>query len=141
MASVKSQGCTLALSDGASPEVYTSIANLVSFQGPTGSRQVIDATVLASTGKDKDVGIPDYGQITFEFNWSPAGADAALVDTWDNFIAGTLHNWRITFTDSPQTTFSFAAYVLNFSYSANLDDIVRGSVTLEISGSVTDNLA
>ena len=139
MASVKTQGCTLGLGDAASPEVYTSVINLVSFQGPSGSRQVIDATTLASTGKEKDVGIPDYGQITFDYNFS--AADPALIDTWDNFIAGTLHNFRITFTDSPQTQFDFAAYVLSFNFSAGLDDIVRGSVTLEISGTVTDNLA
>ena len=139
MASVKTQGCTLGLSDGASPEVYTDIINLVSFQGPSGSRQVIDATVLASTAKEKDVGIPDLGQITFDYNFS--AADPALIDCWDNFNAGTLHNFRINFSDSPETQFDFAAYVLNFTFSAGLDDIVRGSVTLEISGAVTDNLA
>ena len=78
MASVKTQGCTLALGDGASPEVFTSVINLVSFQGPSGSRQVIDATTLASTAKEKDVGIPDLGQITFDYNFS--SADAALID-------------------------------------------------------------
>lgn len=139
MASVKTQGCALQLSDGASPEVYSDIANVTSFQGPSGSRQVIDATTLASTGKEKNVGIPDYGQITFDFNFS--AADTVLVDVWDNFIAGTLHNFKILFSDSPRTTFSFAAYVLNFNYNAGLDDIVRGSVTLEISGTVTDNLS
>lgn len=139
MASVKSQGCSLQLSDGASPEVYSDIANVTSFQGPTGSRQVIDATTLASTGKEKDVGLPDFGQVTFDFNF--AASDTVLVDVWDNFIAGTLHNWKILLSDSPRTTFSFAAYVLNFSYTVNMDDIVRGSVTLEISGTPTDNLA
>ncbi len=137
--SVKTQGCTLQLSDGASPEVYSDIANLQSYQGPSGSRQVIDTTVLASTGKEKDVGIPDYGQVTFDFIFD--AADTVLVDVWDRFILGTLHNWKILFSDSPRTTFSFAAYVLNFSYSIGIDDVVRGSVTLEISGSVTDNLA
>lgn len=139
MASVKTQGCSLNLGDAASPETYAAIANLTSFQGPSGSRQVIDATTLASTGKEKDVGIPDYGQVTFEFNFS--AADTVLVDVWDNFVAGTLHNFRILFSDSPQTQFDMAAYVLNFSFNAGLDDIVRGSVTLEISGTVTDNLA
>lgn len=139
MASVKTQGCALQLSDGASPEVYSDIANVMSFQGPSGSRQVIDATTLASTGKEKDVGIPDYGQVTFDFKF--AASDTVLVDVWDNFVAGTLHNFRILFSDSPRTQFDFAAYVLSMNYSASVDDIVRGSVTLEISGSVTDNLA
>ena len=139
MASVKTQGCTLGLGDAASPEVYTSVINLTSFQGPSGSRQVIDATTLSSVAKEKDVGIPDLGQITFDYNFS--GADPALIDCWDNFNAGTLHSFRLTFSDSPATQFDFSAYVLSFNFNASLDDIVRGSVTLEISGTVTDNLA
>lgn len=137
--SVKTQGCSLQLGTGASPEGFTDIANVVSFQGPTGARQVIDATRLASTGKEKDVGIPDFGQITFDFIFDTS--DTVLIDVWDNFIAGTLHNFRLLFSDSPRTQFDMAAFVLNFSYNAGLDDIVRGSVTLEISGSITDNLA
>ena len=78
MASVKTQGCTLGLGDAASPEVYTSVINLVSFQGPSGSRQVIDSTTLASVAKEKDVGIPDLGQITYDYNFS--ASDPALID-------------------------------------------------------------
>ena len=137
--SVKTQGSSLQLSDAASPEVYTDIANVVSYSGPTGSRAVIDVTKLSSTGKEKDVGIPDYGQITFEGFFD--AADTVQIDVWDNFIAGTLHNWRLLFSDSPRTQFDFAGYVLNYSYSAGLDDVVRTSVTIEISGDVSDNLA
>lgn len=137
--SVKTQGSSLQLSDGASPEVYTDIANVISYSGPTGSRTVIDVTKLSSTGKEKDVGIPDYGQITFEGFFD--AADTVQIDVWDNFIAGTLHNWRLLFSDSPRTQFDFAGYVLNYSYTSGLDDVVRTSVTIEISGSVTDNLA
>ena len=139
MASVKTQGSSLQLSDSASPEVYTDIANVTSFSGPTGSRAVIDVTKLASTGKEKDVGLADYGQVTLEGFFS--ASDTIQVDVWDNFVAGTLHNWRILFSDSPQTQLDFAGYVLNYSYSAGLDDVIRTSVTIEISGAVTDNLA
>ena len=139
MASVKTQGCALKLGDGASPQVLSTIASVTSFQGPSGSRQVIDATTLASTGKEKDVGIPDYGQVTFDFNF--VSTDTVLVDVWDSFIAGTLHYFAIVLSDSPATTFTFNAYVLSMNYTAGLDDIVRGSVTLEISGTVSDNLS
>lgn len=139
MASVKTQGSSLQLADGASPLVFTDVANITSYTGPTGSRQVIDVTTLASTGKEKDVGIPDFGQITFEGFFS--ATDTVQIDVWDNFIAGTLHDWRLLFSDSPRTQFDFQGYVLNYSYSAGLDDVVRTSVTIEISGTPTDNLA
>ena len=139
MASVKTQGCSLQLADGASPLVYTAITGVMSFSGPSGSRAVIDATTLASTGKEKDVGLADYGQVTFEGKFTQG--DAAMIDAWDNFVAGTLHDWRLVFSDSPETQFDFQGYVLSFNYQGGVDDIVRTSVTIEISGSVTDNLA
>jgi len=140
MASVKSQGCALQFKNTAvSPNAYAAIASVTSFQGPSGQRQVIDATTLASTGKEKNVGLPDYGQITFDFNFTKT--DTVLVDIWDGFIAGNLYSFKIVLSDSPQTTFTFDAYVLSMNYTVNLDDIVRGSVTLEISGAVTDNLS
>ena len=138
MASVKTQGCSIGLGDAASPELYPAIGNVTSFSGPSGSRAVIDVTKLSSTGKEKDVGIPDFGQVQLEGFFS--SADAVAVDCWDSFIAGSLHNWRILFSDSPATQLDFAGYVLNYSYSAGLDDVVRFSITIEISGAVTDNL-
>jgi len=139
MASVKTQGSSLQFFDtAASPNAFVTVASVTGFQGPSGSRQVIDATTLASTGKAKDVGIPDYGQVTFDFNF--VSTDTVLVDVWDGFIAGVLHVWQIVLSDSPATVFGFSAYVLSMNYTAGLDDIVRGSVTLEISGTVSDNL-
>lgn len=135
--SINTQGCALKRGDAASPEVFTTIGGVVSFQGPSGSRQVIDTTTLASTGREKEVGIPDYGQITFDLIYD--GDDTSNTGLWDDFQNGTLRNFQMVFDDSPQEVFSFAGYVLAFSYSANIDDVVRASLTVEISGTVTDN--
>ena len=139
MADTLSQGCSLKMGSLASPANYETIASITSYQGPSGSRTVIDATTLASTAKEKAVGLPDYGQVTFDFKFQ--ASDTILVDVWDNFVAGTSRTFQMAFSDSPATTFSFSAFVLNFSLSTAVDDLVRGSVTLEINGAVTDNLA
>ena len=60
--SVQTQACELRFFDTtASPEAYVAIAGVTGFQGPTGSRAVIDATLLSSTAKVKNVGLPDMG--------------------------------------------------------------------------------
>jgi hypothetical protein len=42
-------------------------------------------------------------------------------------------------TDSPQSSLVFTAYVREFSVSGGVDDVLRASVTLRISGDVTIN--
>jgi len=142
MATVKTQGCAVKFLDTAvSPNAYVSIASVTSFSGPSGSRAVIEGTTLADTAKIKDVGLADFGQVQCDYNYSAAGADTVWVDVYDAFLAGSSQSFQIAFSDSPETTFSFTAYVLSCSFSAGIDEIVRGSFTLEISGSVTDNLS
>ena len=139
---VKSQGCALQFfSSAVSPNAYTTIASITSINGPTGSRAVIDGTTLADTAKIKDVGLPDMGQVTADYIYKASGQDTVWVDVYDAFLSGIIQQFKIVFSDSPATTFTFSAYVLSAQFSASVDDIVRGSFTLEISGAVTDNLA
>ena len=130
-------GCSLSQGDGASPQVYTAIANINSFSGPSGSRSVIDVTTLSDSAKAKDVGIAEMGQLTFNFHFD--ASDTELVDVWDNFLAGTLHNFKLEFSDG--TKFTFNAYILSFNFDGSTDDVVRGSATLEIDGTIVDTLS
>ena len=43
---------------------FETIPNVVSFQGPGGQASVIDVTNLASTSKEKRVGLRDEGQLS-----------------------------------------------------------------------------
>ena len=128
------EGITIQRGDGASPEVFTTIGELTDFDGPSGQAAVIDATHFQSTGKEKVIGLPDEGQFTVSGNYVQANAAQAGLITDRN--ARTLRNFKITFTDSPATVWTFAAYVLNFSVSGAVDDKIPFSVTLEISGLV-----
>ena len=123
----------------ASPEVYSVVAGVTDFQGPNGQRQVIDKTTLADTTRQKEVGIADMGQITMNLVYD--GDEATNTTLWDLFQSGALNNFQVIFNDSPQEVFSFAGYVLQYQYQASIDDVVRASVTIEISGNVTDNNA
>ena len=132
-----SQGMTIGIGDGASPEVYTSITEVNSISGPGGSAQVIDVTDLNSTAKEKRMGLPDEGQVTLEMNYIPADVQHALLRA--KRASQAVVNFRITFTDSPQTLWTFAANVLGFSVDNGVDGVTSASVTLEVSGAVTES--
>jgi len=136
MPELTTEGVTLARGDAASPEVFTTIGQVVSLQGPGGSATVIDTTNLSSTSKEKAMGLPDEGQITAEMNLDTD--DTAQTGLRTDRDAKTLRNFKITLTDSsPATTLTFAAYVLSFVINSAVDDVIKASVTLEISGAVT----
>ena len=135
--SVKTQNAAIKYGDGASPEVFTAVASVTDFQGPSGQRQVIDITRLASSGKEKNVGLPDFGQITFNLIWDSDNLYDVAV--WDQFVAGTAKNMQVVFDNSPQDVISFSGYVLGFNFTAGADDVVRASCTIEIDGAPTDN--
>lgn len=133
--SVKTQGMTVGRGDGASPETYSDILGITSVQGPDGSAAEIDITALESTGKEFNMGLKDEGSVSLEIIFNPDDSEhTGLRTDRDN---ATLRSFRITFTNSPATTATFNAYVTNYSVSGQIDEVVRLSVTLRISGSVT----
>lgn len=133
---IKAQGTLLQLGAG-SPLSYTTIAEINSFSGPGGSVSVIDVTDLASSAKEKIAGMNDNGQLSFECNFIPSNAQhLALRTAKEN---GTQVPVKIVFTDTGNTEWAFDAIVTGFSVSGAIDGVVKGSVTLEISGSITES--
>lgn len=136
MAEIEAQGVTFArLDTTVSPNTYNTVGEVSGFSGPTGSAQVIDTTSLADTAKQKRMGLPDEGQITLDIMFDPDDAQQTLLRT--DRTSRTQRTFRLTFTNSPQTTWTFAGYVLGFEINGAVDDIVRGSITIEIDGAIT----
>lgn len=133
---LQSQGMVIQIGDAASPEVFTTIPEVMNIGGPGGSAAVIDVTDLSSTGKEKRAGLQDEGQVTMDINYLPSNAQHALMRT--RRAAGTVTTFRIVFTDSPQTTWTFSALVLGFTLSNSVDDVTKASVTLEVTGLITE---
>lgn len=138
MTAINTQGAKLQrLDTSVSPNAYVDIAGVVSVQGPTGSRQVIDITTLASTYREKQVGIPDLGQVTFDCIFDGGEATLGSSGIRGDFTSGTLRTFKLVLPSSPEQTMQFTAYVLNFSVTENVDDVVRANVTLEITATAT----
>jgi predicted secreted protein len=133
---IKAQGTLLQLGVG-SPLSYTTIAEINSFSGPGGNASVIDVTDLSSAAKEKLAGLNDNGQLSFECNFLPANTQhAALRTAKEN---GTVVSVKIVFTDTTSTTWTFSALVTGLAVSGSVDGVVKASITLEISGSITES--
>ena len=132
---ITTQGITIQRGDGAGTEVFSTIAEIQSFTGPGGSAQVIDVTSVDSSAKEKRMGLPDEGQFSFECILVPGDtAQDGLRDDRDN---QTERNFKIVMPDTASTTLAFAAYVTAFSVGGGVDDVIKASITLEITGAVT----
>lgn len=130
------------LDTSVSPNAYVDIACVTDFQGPSGSRAVIDTTCLDSDGKEKQMGIPDYGQLNLNIIFSTAPSDNHVVSSvslWENFKNAGRQTFRIIIPESPELHWQFLAYVNGFQVTAAVDEVFRAAVSLEIDGAVTDN--
>jgi hypothetical protein len=135
---LEAQGMLIKIGNGASPEVFSTISEIKTFSGPTGSAAVIDVTDLSSTAKEKRMGLADEGQLSFTINYIPDNTQHALLRTQRASREET--NFKMVFTDdSPSTTWSFSAFVTGFAVSGAVDNVVEATVTLEITGSITQS--
>lgn len=131
---IEAQGVTLAISFGSSPTSFSTIANVKDFNGPGGQASVIDITNLASTAREKRMGLPDEGQLTMSLDLDPDAATHILLR--NARTSRTRCEFRITLTDTTPTTLTFFGYVLGFAVQGSVDDVVKATVTIEIDGPV-----
>lgn len=132
------QGITLSVSDTASPEAYTSIPDITDITGPDGSVAEVDTTDLSASAKTYIRGLPDNGSVSFTINYIPANTYHAQLRSDFNSSAEIARYYRLTFTDSPNTTWTFQGYVSTFSISASIDDKLTASCAVRVKGAITE---
>lgn len=127
-------GSKLEYGDGAVPEVFTRIAEVVTFSGPSDTITTIDATNMDSPNSSREFiyGLIDRGQITFEANFLPQNPGQRQMRTdASNKIT---RNYKITFSDAAGTNVTFPAIVEKIERSAQIDAPLRLNVTLKVTG-------
>ena len=78
------------------------------------------------------MGLQDEGNVTLQVNWLPANTvHKALRDARTN---QTLTVFKITFTDSPESTMTFTAFVMGITLSNSVDNVTEASINLRVSG-------
>lgn len=130
-------GTLLQFGNGASPEVFTTLAEVVNITGPGMSRELPDATHMQSPGGWREFigGLKDAGEITIEANHLPNNATQnASQGVLSFFASGATKNWKIVFPVSPAVEWEFASVVSAFEPDFPVDDKMMLSVTLKVSG-------
>lgn len=134
--SIESQGCIIYYSDGGSPSSYAAIGNVTGFNGPGGAASVIDITNLDSTAKEKRMGLPDEGQFKIDFNYDPD--NTAHIALRNARKSRTRTEFKLKLTDTTNTNLVFYGYVLSFEISGAVDAVIKGVMTIEIDGAVSE---
>lgn len=131
-------GTLLKIGDGASPEVFTAIANIASLSGPNITVNQIEVPVHNSgTGYiDKIAGLKDAGEISMDLNYDPNST--THTNLFSKMNSGSVDNYKVEIAaSSPAKTFTFAGIVTEMSHEFPVDGVATCSVTISISGAVT----
>lgn len=134
--SIESQGTKLYWSTSTAASTLHEIGEVKSFSGPSGSANVMDMTVLTSTAKEKRMGLPDEGQITLDCNLMTSAAGGQQLMRADR-TARVARGFIIQLNDATTSRVRGVAYCTGFSISGSVDDVVKASITLEITGGLT----
>jgi hypothetical protein len=133
--SIEAQGTVFEIGVG-TPVVYKGVC-VKTFSGPGGAATVIDTTTLCSTAKEKRMGLRDEGTLSVVLNFVPSdeGHEALRAAR----ASRALTPFRLTFTDTPATVWTFNGYVTTFSVSGAVDGVVEANVDIEITGAITES--
>lgn len=126
---------TLKLSDGASPEVYTTIAEVLRC-GPIGSTAPeVRVTNLDSTAHEYIAGLQDGNTVEFQVNWIAGNTQQhALRDN-----VGSQKNFQMVWSGtSPQSSCKFTLTLLQFQRDETTPEVQQtATISGRISGSIT----
>ena len=118
--------------DGASPEVFATVGEVLSINGISITKDVVDATHMKSPDRYEEIitSIKRTGEISvsIQFKADSATTDAALADV----DRKELGNYRIVFPDEAE--WDFAAHCVGLSIDVELADKMIAQMTYKPSG-------
>jgi predicted secreted protein len=135
-AATKAQGTLLQGYIGGS---YQTINEVLSITGPTLGSDLIEVTNHSSTGSYKEyiAGGKDGGEVSFDINYLPADsthdATSGLLYMY-NTDPQTAQAFKMIFTDTGNTEWTFNAVVQDFQISAEIGSQLTASCTLKVTG-------
>jgi hypothetical protein len=134
-------GILLNRGDGASPEVFTALAEIVSLTPPGLSRNEIEVSNHNAGIEEKLLGMLRYGQVKGKCNWLPT--DPTQINTGtgirSDILLNTRANWRVTFPPSGLPHWTFPARVQMFTPpDVTPDTALQMDFALTLDGTITE---
>jgi len=123
-------------SDGG--ETFTSIGEVKDVRLPNESQIVVDATHQQSTAGIKEYisgGLFDPGQVNFAIQMDLTNAQH--VGLRNDLFAATKRNFQVVLPTSSPNTYSFGAFVVSFTPSAPLGNIIMADLGLQLAAGAT----
>lgn len=129
-----SQGVYFGTSDGASPETFEELAEVVSIGGPNESADEIDVTHQRSAGGYREFiqSFKDGGEFSMDLNF--VGASISQQNIRSDFASGETKRRRIYYPDGSYST--FLAWVKGVGNTSSVGNKVAMTVNVRVSGPV-----
>ena len=128
-----STGLAYTSGGAATPQTYTKINGVVSFDGFDGSADELDTTDFDSDAKEFVSGIRDEGKFGFEIK--RLKNDAGQIAMRAVLASGAITGFRLTLPDQSVATWS--ALVKTMPASGAVNAVLKGKVDTKISGPVS----
>ena len=128
-------GATLQLGSGASPQVYTTIAEVLRCGAIGSTNPEVDVTNLDSTAKEYIAGLADGNTVEFDVNYIQGTSQQSLRTSQ---AAGSTVNMRMVWPFSPETRAVFDLVLLTFEMGETTPESQQtASISGRISGSIS----
>ncbi len=138
-------GTVFKVGDGQSPEVFTSIVNVVSIGMSGRSVEEVDFTHLASSGGFREFrpGFKDPGELTLSVHYDPTNATLnGTAGLEYELNQGRVFNWKIDMTGAGFNYMLYGiGYVSGGDFNFTGEDPITYEVTIRISGQIGESAA
>lgn len=129
----------LQVGNGASPESWTTVANVSSISGPGFTSQVEDVTTHSNANpwREKIPTLLDAGELSFEVFFDPSEVTHQEEGTglMSLFLNRQRKRFKIAFPAPNQTSYYiFEGYVTNFENAFPVDGVITASCTITLTG-------
>lgn len=134
---ISSFGTLLKMGNGATTEVFSTIAEVLDIDGPDLSLSTEEVTNHGSTGGwEEHIGtILSGGEVSFEINYVPtAPTQAALITA---MTTRDVTNFQVIYPNAGSDGFGFAALVTGFKSKAPVKGKLAADVKFKITGPVS----